>query len=149
MVLFLGGIDRVSPWCDVSFRRLSLASIRWLDAPRWNPPPIVAPFPPASGNVHSPHTAPKIRPVMNHPSQMSAATTQICRWTWKAPRLAPLPRPRGGIRTVPSSHRSKGSSSSPTAKGNRPLRQLVNVGAHTAAQSPPSPVHRQCPQKPY
>ena len=32
MVLFLGGIDRVSPRCDVSFRHLSLASIRWFDA---------------------------------------------------------------------------------------------------------------------
>ena len=52
-----------------------------LALPRWSPPPIAAPFPRVSRSVHSPRTAPKIRPVANHPSQMSAAATQICRWT--------------------------------------------------------------------
>ena len=102
--------------------------------PRWSPPPIVAPFPRASRSIHSPCAAPKIRPVANHPSQRSAGATQICQWTWKVPQLAPSQRPWGGIQTVPSSHQPKGSSSSPTARGNRPLWQLVNVGAHTAAQ---------------
>ena len=32
MVLFLSDIDKVSPRCDVSFRHLLLALIRWLDA---------------------------------------------------------------------------------------------------------------------
>ena len=95
---------------------------------RWSPPPVVAQVPRESRGVHSPRSAPKIRPVANHPSQMSAAATQICRWTGQVPRLAPSQSTRGGTRTVPSSHRPKRSSSSPAAGGNRPLRQVVIVG---------------------
>ena len=98
--------------------------------PRWSPPPVVAQVPRESRNVHSPRSAPKIRPVANHPSQMSAAATQICRWTRQVSRLAPSQSPRGGTRTNPSSHWPKRSSSSPAAGGNGPLRHLFNVG-HT------------------
>ena len=100
-------IDAIDRWRKETSHRgdpLSMPPKTEPALPRWSPPPIVAPFPRASCSVHSPRAAPKIRPVVNHPSQMSAAATQICRWTWQVPRLAPSQSPRGGIRTVLSSH---------------------------------------------